>query len=175
VVLPDGGIAIGVGDLLAPDRSADPRSPNGKVVRIEEGEAFTPLAGGLNNPFAIAPGPDGTLWVADNAPGRQPERLLEFPAEADLDADAVPEGRVVASWSDTRVPSGLAWLSDGRLALCWYATFELRVVDPDDVADLDDPETGTLVAEDCRYGVIALPGGAVAYAAEDEVVILRPA
>jgi glucose/arabinose dehydrogenase len=177
VALPDGAVAIGIGDLLEPDRSADPTTPNGKVLRIDDGDGYTALAGGLNNPFAIAPGPEGTIWVADNAPGRRPERLLEFSAEADADADAgtVPEGRVVASWTDTRVPSGLAWLDDGRLALCWYATSELRVVDADEVSDLDDPETGALVADDCRYGVVALPGGGLAYAAETEVVLLRPA
>ncbi len=164
-----------------PDRSPDPLTPNGKVLRIADGDGFTALAGGLNNPFAFAPGPDGTLWVADNAPGRRPERLLEYPADggtdggADGGADGVADGRVVASWTDTRVPSGLAWLGDGRLALCWYATSELRVVDPDDLAALDDPETGTLVADDCRYGVVALPGGGLAYAAEADVVVLRPA
>ena len=38
----------------------------------------------------------------------------------------------------------------------------------------DDPDTGTLVADDCRYGVVALPDGGLAYAAETEVVVLRP-
>ncbi|MBX3284573.1 MAG: hypothetical protein KF703_04445, partial [Actinobacteria bacterium] len=175
-VLPDGAVAIGIGDLLDPDRTPDPEAPNGKVLRIDGVDATTPLAGGLNNPFALAPGPNGTLWVADNAPGRRPERLLELSATAAAGSrpDAVPEPRVVASWSDTRVPSGLAWLADGRLALCSYATSELRVVDADEVDRLDDPDTGVLVADDCRYGVVALPGGGLAYAAEDEVVILRP-
>lgn len=174
VVLPDGAIAIGIGDLLDPDRSPDPLTPNGKVLRIGDGDGFTALAGGLNNPFAFAPGPEGTLWVADNAPGQRPERLLEYPADGAGEADAVADGRVVASWTDTRVPSGLAWLGDGRLALCWYATSELRVVEADQVAELDDPDTGTLVADDCRYGVVALPGGGLAYAAESDVVVLRP-
>lgn len=176
VVLPDGAVAIGIGDLLDPDRSPDPETPNGKVLRIEGDDGSSVLAGGLNNPFAIASGPDNTIWVADNAPGRRPERLLEFPATGAVEGEgeAVPEGRVVASWTDTRVPSGLAWLGDGRLALCSYATAELRVVDAGDVAELDDPDTGTLVADDCRYGVVALPDGGLAYAAETEVVVLRP-
>ena len=74
----------------------------------------------------------------------------------------------VDSWSDTRVPSGLAVLDDGTLAVCYYATGDLVLVDP----DAPRGGTGPRVAKDCRYGVQSLGGRRLAYAAEDQVVIV---
>ena len=158
-VLADGTLLIGVGDLLDPDLVEDPDAPNGKVLAISEDGTATPWAAGLNNPFALAGDGLVDVWVADNAPGSRPERLLE-----------VTEGDVaeVTSWDDTRVPSGIAVLPDGRLALCSFATGELGIVDPADPGD----GRGDVVADDCRYGVVALPDGGLAYAAEAEVVLL---
>lgn len=60
-------------------------------------------------------------------------------------------------------------LADGRLAICEYATFELVLVDPAEPGDA----SGETIATDCRYGVIALDDGRLAYAAEDELVVLE--
>jgi len=159
-VLSGSRLIIGVGDLLDPKAASDPQAPNTKVLEIGDDGTVSPIADGFNNPFALTADGD-TVWVADNAPGDDPERLLR-----------VRDGKVeeVASWTDTRVPSGVAVLDDGRLALCSFATSELRLVDPDEPGDA----SGELVAKDCLFGVVALPEGRVAYATDDEVVILRP-
>jgi hypothetical protein len=159
-VLADGSLVIGIGDLLDPDRSDDPDAPNGKLLVIAEDGSTTPFAGPFNNPFAMA-GDGEAVWVADNAPGARPERLLRATAEG------IDE---IADWTETRVPSGVAVLDDGRLALCNYATTSLGIVDPDDPGDA----AGDEVADDCRYAIASLPDGGLAYAAEDAVVVLGP-
>jgi hypothetical protein len=159
-VLADGSLVIGIGDLLDPDRSDDPDQPNGKLLTIAPDGTTAPFAGPFNNPFAMA-GDGEAVWVADNAPGARPERLLRATAEG------IDE---IADWTETRVPAGVAVLEDGRLALCNYATTSLGIVDPDDPGDA----AGDEVADDCRYAVATLPDGGLAYAAEDEVVLLGP-
>lgn len=156
--LADGRLVVGVGDLLDPALVDDPTAPNGKVLAIAPDGTADVVAEGFNNPFAL--GTDGVdLWVADNAPGSRAERLLR------IDAGGVEE---LASWDDTRVPSGLAVLHDGHLAICWFATGELSIVDRAEPGDV----RGQVIAEDCRYGVARTPDG-LAYAAEDEVVLLE--
>lgn len=171
VVLPGDRLVIGIGDLLEPDLVDDPDAPNGKLLEIDLAEppgdgssvgGGDPLAGGFNNPFAMAAADDGTIWVSDNAFRGAPERLLR------VDPDG--EATTVAEWGDTRVPVGVAVTAEGMLALCNYATTELRLVDPDDPGDA----LGELLADDCRYGVVALPDGGLAYATEDEVILLTP-
>src|SRR6185436_19896399 len=70
---PDGRLVIGIGasklrrGASGAMLSLDPNGPPSQVPRI--------LSTGWNNPFAFAFTPDGRLWVADNADGKQPERL----------------------------------------------------------------------------------------------------
>jgi hypothetical protein len=161
-VLPDDRLVIGIGDLLEPDLIDDPDAPNGKLLEITDDGGVEVIAGNFNNPFALTADDDGTLWVSDNAPGADPERLLRVGTDGEVET--------LAEWEETRVPAGIAVLDDGRLALCNYATTELRLVDPDDPGD----GNGELLADDCRYAVVALPDGGLAYAAEEEVVTLAP-
>ena len=161
-VMDDNTVLIGVGDLLDPSKTKDPAEPNGKVLAVGADGTTTPWATGFNNPFALASTlDDGVLWVADNAPDSRSERLLR-----------VTDGAVeqVASWTDTRVPSGIAVSRPGRIVICEYATRHLTEI------DIENPDfgKGKVIARDCRYGVVALPDGRLAYAAEDEVVILAP-
>lgn len=152
-------LVIGIGDLLDPDASADPDTANGKLLAIDDAGDAKPFAAGLNNPYALGSDGVNTVWVADNAPGDEPERLLRITAA---------RTEKVASWSDRRVPAGLAVLDDGALAICYYATGDLMLVDP------DNPKhgTGPRLANDCRYGVQAMGDGRLAYSTEDEVVVL---
>lgn len=159
-VLPGDRLVIGVGDLLDPEAASEPEAPNTKVLEIGDDGTVSPIAEGFNNPFALTADGD-TVWVADNAPGDDPERLLRV-RDGDVEE--------VASWTDTRVPSGVAVLGDGQLALCSFATSELRLVDPDEPGDA----SGELIADDCLFGVVALSEGRLAYATDDEVVVLRP-
>ncbi|MBK7322935.1 MAG: PQQ-dependent sugar dehydrogenase [Candidatus Microthrix parvicella] len=152
-------LIIGIGDLLDPAKTPRPDTANGKLLRIDEEGGAGPWASGFNNPFALGSDETNTIWVADNSPGEQPERLLRVTAA---------RAEVVASWVDTRVPSGLAVTDDGALAICYYQTGDLMLVDP------DDPQggTGPRVADDCRYGVVSLGDGRLAYSTEREVVVV---
>ena len=152
-------LVVGVGDLLDAERSSQPDTANGKLLVINDSGQASPFATGLNNPFALGTDGKNTVWVADNAPGNDPERLLRLTAA---------RSEKVASWTDTRVPSGLAVLDGGTLAICYYATGDLVLVDADDPAGGRGPR----VADDCRYGVESLGDRRLAYAAEDEVVIV---
>ncbi|MEZ5380436.1 MAG: hypothetical protein R2754_01430 [Microthrixaceae bacterium] len=156
----DARVLVGVGDLLNPERAALADTANGKVMAVDAEGGAVPWAPGFNNPFAL--GSDGlaTVWIADNAPGNNPERLLR-----------VTDGRVdeVASWEDTRVPVGLAVLDESTVAVCFFASGDLVLVN----ADWPGDATGQRVATDCRYGVEAPGPDALAYSTSDEVVLLR--
>lgn len=148
---PDGRLVVGIGDLQRGDRSGQllALDPDGR-----EGQPPEVVSSGWNNPFAFTYTPGGRLWVADNAPGEEPERLAE------VNAASVTElpGKQIA-------PAGLAAISDRELVLCAYLTRELlrfRVGE----------RRGKRIATGCRTGVVRLAGGALAYANEDEIRVL---
>lgn len=153
-------LLIGIGDLLEPDRTTLPDAANGKLLSIDDEGDSSPWAGGFNNPFALGGDGVNTAWVADNAPGSEPERLLRVTAA---------RSEEIASWSDTRVPSGLAVTDDNRVAICYFAESALVLVDPEDPRD----GTGPTLADDCRYGVESLGDGRLAYSTDTEVVIIE--
>ena len=74
-----GRLLIGIGDLQQPTRIDDAAYPNGKILALDPagpaGQRPTILSAGWNNPFAFAVAPDGRVWVADNSPGKRPERI----------------------------------------------------------------------------------------------------
>lgn len=148
-VLADGRLLIGVGDLGRPSRVADPETLNGKLLALEpRGPAEQlpeVLSGGWNNPFAFAVAPDGRVWVADNAPGRRPERLGNGTAVAPRS----PLARPIA-------PSGLAVLSATDVAVCGVASGTLERY-----RRAADGSWRALrrFATPCRYGVARLAGG----------------
>lgn len=164
--LPDGRLLLGLGDFLegAAD-SFDADEPFSKLVSLDPAgppdQEPVVVSGGWNNPFAIAVGPDGAVWVADNAPGDTPERLGRGDgggAVIDLDP---PE----------RAPSGLAVLGDDELVLCGYLSgvAELVVLDGGAVT-----QPSEVLAAPCELGVVALDGGGLAVAVQDEVRLLMP-
>lgn len=164
VAAPDGRLVIGIGDLQDRTKLDDPDAPNGKMLSLDpEGPADqtpTVLSSGWNNPFAFTFLPDGTLWVADNSPGRQPERIGRG------DRNGLPrldlEGR--------RAPSALVALGSGRLGLCGYLDREMHDVRVDgDQAR----QPGRALATPCSLGAAALAGGSVVVTTEDSIATVR--
>lgn len=156
---PEGRLVIGIGDRqtgrpVGRLLSLDPAGPATQVPRT--------LSTGWNNPFAFTFTPDGRLWVADNAPGKAPERLARG------DSGGMPATVTVL---DRRpAASGLAALGSRSLALCGVVSGTL------DRYALEGGRwrrSGTL-ARGCRYGVVALADGRLAFSTDDGVRTVRP-
>jgi len=151
---PDGRLVIGIGDLQDAARTADPRAPNGKLLALRtDGPNVRPavLSSGWNNPYAFTFTPDGTLWVADNSPGRRAERLARG------DRGGAPAQ--VSELERKTAPSGLAAISNSELAVCGFVSGTL---DRYRLSAGRWRRAGT-IARGCRYGVVALPGGRLAF------------
>ncbi len=155
LVVSDGSLVVGVGDLLA-DRGLgdDTDVPNRKLLALDpDGVASQRpriLSSGWNNPFALAVDADDVVWVADNTGGDGPERLGrgDRPAE-----EARPLG---GPGPGERAPSGLVAL-DGRFALCGYLTGQVEEVGLDTGAG-----AAPVLARPCRTGVVRLADGRLA-------------
>jgi len=155
---PDGRLTIGIGDLQNPPAVRDPDAVNGKLLSLDPagpaGQRPRVLSGGWNNPFAFTWTPGGTLWVADNSPGRRPERIGRGdPAGRDTPLRVLP---------GHNAPSGLAAIGERRFALCGVVSRRLERVD---VGGGHAPRIAApALATDCALGVVRLPGGRLAYA-----------
>lgn len=152
----DGRLVVGIGDLQRGDRSGrllalDPDGPADQDPVV--------VSGGWNNPFAFGFSPSGGLWVADNAPGREPERLVGLGRGGEVVFSTELPGAQIA-------PAGLVALSDSELVICAYLTRRLMRY-----------EVGSRrlrnMAEGCRTGVVLLTSGHLAYAGEDEIRLLE--
>lgn len=153
---PDGRLVVGIGDRQRGDRSGqllalDPDGPPDQEPAV--------LSAGWNNPFAFGFSPSGALWVADNAPGREPERIARVGPEGRLTHEAELAGDQIA-------PAGLVALSDAELVLCAYLTKALIRY---------DVGTGRrrVLAGNCQTGVVQLTGHKLAYANDTEIRVLK--
>jgi len=163
---PDGRLTIGIGDLQDPSAVRDPDMVNGKLLTLNPdgpaGQRPRVLSGGWNNPYAFAWGPDGRLWVADNAPGRRPERIAR--------GDPAGRGAPVRFLRERLAPSGLAAIDAGHLALCGFVSRRLERVD---VGGGGPPRiVGSALATDCTLGVARLSDGRLAYATGRAIRVL---
>jgi sugar lactone lactonase YvrE len=161
---PDGSLVIGVGDLLEPERVADPAAPNGKLLALDAdgppSQAPRVISSGWHNPFAFAFAPDGVLYVADNAPGEAPERLAM--------GDAGPRPVVLAELPSHTAPSGIAAPDGRRLVVCSYLRRTLTTYSIEEGTAVPGPT----LADDCSLGVVLLADGSLVYANEREIRVL---
>lgn len=156
-------LLIGVGELRDPGSVDDPATPNGKILALDPdgppGQAPAVVSGGWHNPFALAVvGRD--VWLADNAPGRSPERLARI----------APDGTVVSiDLEGKRAPSGLAVRDDDELVLCGFVSevAERVAVRRRGV----DAPSGEATAAPCATGVAVLADGAIVTTTTDAVWI----
>jgi glucose/arabinose dehydrogenase len=164
--LPDGRLLLGLGDFLRGSAdSFDADEPFSKLLSLDPAgpsdQEPVVVSEGWNNPFAFAVGPEGAVWVADNAPGDTPERLGRGDGG----------GGVIDLDPPERAPSGLAVLGAGELVLCGYLSGVAELVAVVDGEVAQPPE---VLAAPCELGVVALVGGGLAVAVQDEVRLLAP-
>lgn len=159
---PEGKIVIGIGDLEDPGSVSDLSAPHGKIYALDpNGEADQEpemISSSWNNPFAFTYTPSGALWVADNAPGNDRERLVR--------GDPISPGTVLP---DRTAPSGLAAPDDDTLVVCGYAT---KLLIRYRIGGDGVPREDAKIATDCRFGVVALPDGRLAYATATQIKTL---
>ena len=166
LVAPDGRLVVGIGDLQQ-DRALadDPTVANRKVLSLDPAgpPSQTPevLSTGWNNPFALAYDDEGVLWVADNSPGDQPERIGRGDAPAE-EATDLPTDEGEAA------PSALVALGGGHLGRCGFLTGRLDAVD---VRDGTPRLEGLVVAEPCRTGAALRSDGRIVTAADDQLIV----
>lgn len=156
----DGRILVGIGDLQNPDLIDEPNAPNGKILSLDPAGSAdqepTVLSSGWNNPYAFTVTGSGDVWVADNAPGEQPERLGQG------DVPEVPR----ADLPDRTAPSVVIDLGPGQIGVCGYLDGDLRVID----VGADGPTIGdTLVEEVCKTGAEVIGEDLLAVADEQAV------
>jgi hypothetical protein len=165
---PDGRLVIGVGDLQDPSAAADPQATAGKLLALDPSgpPTQTPatMSRGWNNPYAFTFTPDGRLWVADNAPGRRPERIAQ--------ANATTKRRArVTDLGGKTAPSGLAALGDDRLAVCGVVSGRLDLYA---LTTNGHWRRARTLARGCRYGVVALSDRRLAFSTATGIRVIRP-
>lgn len=165
----DGRLIVGVGDLQDPARIPDEDTPNGKLLSLDPagagGQRPRILSRGWNNPYAFdrVPGSAGALLVADNAPGRRPERI----ARGDAGGGAP---RAVTVLAGRRAPSGLAVIAADEVALCGVRSGRL---DRFRLRGGRWAAAGTIERR-CSFGVTRLSDGRVAVSTADGVTVVQP-
>ncbi len=162
-VMSDGRLVIGIGDLQDPTRVADAATPNGKLLALDPDGATDQvpeiLSGGWNNPFAFTVTRDGEIWVADNAPGDEPERIGRGDRAGPL-----------VELPGARAPSALIELEPGRLGLCGFLDGQLVEVAVDDT----EPAVGRTILDDgCRTGAARLGDGRLAVSDGEQLILVE--
>jgi hypothetical protein len=163
----DGRLLIGIGDLQNPPATANAATANGKLLALDPDgppdQQPRVLSHGWNNPYAFAVTEGGDVLVADNAPGRQPERIAQG-----LAAGGSP--RAVTDIPEHIAPSGLAVTGADEIAVCGVRSGRL------DRFRHGRNGRWRLVAAiaPCRYGVARLTDGRLAVSGDQGVKVVRP-
>jgi hypothetical protein len=166
-------LIVAVGDLQEPESTDDPDAPNGKLLSLDPGgppdQDPDVLSSGWNNPYAMTVLGNGEIWVADNAPGRDPERLGRGDGTGTGTGDRA--GRT-GELPGHRAPSALVELPDDRLAVCGYLTDDLRIVEPRPDGDRLRVEIGPVVVDRCRTSAVVLGPRLLAVATDTAVLVV---
>ncbi len=158
-------LLVGVGELQDPAAVPDPATPNGKVLALDPSgpsdQVPSVVAGGWHNPFALTV-LDGEVWIADNAPGDDPERLARVGVDGTVD---------VVDLDGRRAPSSLADDGAGGLVLCGFVSglVERLEVPVAGAAVRPSVLAGTPEAPACRTGALVV-GDELVSLVEDGVV-----
>lgn len=166
VVLPNGRLVLGVGTLRNSARVSDLDEVNGKMLSIDPAgpsdQTPTVLSRGWNNPYAFAVTPSGDLWVADNDPGSEAERL----ARGDLGVDEAIESEFTTLLPMTTAPAGMVAISDTELWVCGYVS---RAMLRYRINDAGLAERSGTVTTDCQLDVIQLTDGGVVFSTDTDI------
>jgi hypothetical protein len=165
---PDGRLVTGIGDLLNASQTDNPEAPNGKMLSLDANgspdQKPTVISTGWHNPFAFTFRNDGSLWVGDNEPGDDSERL----ARADVDGKPTQIGHV----GSHKVASGLVGTADGSL---WECTFLGQTLQRYELNGEGIPiAKGKAIAKDCSLGVVELKDESLAYSTGSQIRTVAP-
>lgn len=153
----DGLLVLGLGELTGWGK----QNGSGAIVTLDPqgppDQEPVVLTDGWHNPFAFAVTRDGTIWVADNAPDGQRERIGRGDTVGTMAELPLPQ----------RAPSGVAMMADGRVAVCGFLDGDVRAyrVAPDGDGNVSIERAGT-VAKGCTTGVLVDDSGAMIVATQ---------
>ncbi len=166
--LRDGRLVVGIGDLQAPQRIPRDDAPNGKLLTLDPdgppGQRPGILSRGWNNPYAFARADarSDALLVADNAPGRRPERIARGDAGGGAPRDVTDlPGRIA--------PSGIAVLGPRRVAVCGVRSGRLTRFTQRGGTWRRGGDLGA-----CAFGVARLTDGRLAVSTATGLRVIRP-
>ena len=171
----DGQIVLGLGRNTEWDSES---GVGGAILLIDPDgnptQQAEPLSVGYTNPWAFTATTDGSIWVADNAAGPDPDDGsrddVERIGRADLEADRNEMAEV--EWPG-RAPAAMVELPDGRIGICGFLDNELRAYD---IVDRTLERAGTIMP--CLTGAAVFDDGTLATIAQTDdgmtVQILHP-
>ena len=149
----DGALLLGIGELAArelepslgkpPDGLAAGRllalDPTGRADQVPK-----VVSSGWHNPYAFVVRPDGSVWIADNAPNGTPERL----ARADRDGQPTQ----VVEFDEELIPTALATDANNDFVLCTLTGSALRQQAG------STKWSASITTAPCTRAVFAIPG-----------------
>lgn len=154
-------LLVAVGDLQDPDAIDDPDTPNGKILALDPvgapDQEPSVVSGGWNNPFAMTVVNDD-IWLVDNAPGSQAERIVRITGSG--------EESVRDLTGEMRAPSSLDVLPDGDLVLCGFVSGVVERIPVPAEGVLEPTE---VVGPPCATGVTVLADGSIVTTTADAV------
>ena len=177
----EGQIVLGLGRNTEWDRDS---AVGGAILLIDPSgspdQQPEELSIGYTNPWAFTATADGSVWVADNAAGPDPDDETRDDVERIGRADVEDDRNDMAEIAGRgRAPAAMVELADGRIGICGFLDNELRAYD---VVDTElGPATGLEPAETvmpCNTGAAVFDDGTIVTVAQtddgESLVVLRP-